>query len=732
MKKFLITLLLVATLVCALAIGVSATEVDYNEKATLLDGTVLPIYDENQNPLIWFIKDETAEGADKYASVPNNRNTADNATSYVTYNINSTYGKNQLHDVYIKYWDAESGAYVSYGEDKVVVYNLRGIDTLWCVGTYASGSTLEYTYLPSSCKDAGTYNGYTKLQVVDFLISTQYEGFGKQAFRDCKELREVRFGTSENGYQLKSQQNGCLFHNCTNLTTLVFADISKITAIEGGAFENCYSLTGTYEFTGVTSIGSKAFYKAATNEGTNLVLKFPNLSILGGNSGDTHVFSYSGVKELYFGDDITQMSFNTFTGCKSLWKVEFAGITEGFNFKSYTFEDCSALKAFSIPEGVTVLPGRMFRNCSSLKAVYLPSTLTKIDAGSQDHSTFANCTNVYFVSEPFTFTSDEDIPAKPDVYYFPESLATLNGETFKMCQSLNKTLVFGKNVTSIANSWAFESGINNPTLENIVFLGDMENLSTSWTNNTAWKFTGKIYLVNANDKSTSDVNLSGLASKTVFCNAEGNTAHLTETILQTPAKCEKNASTTSYCFCGREISKVEVEGTALSHDYDYVNGKGTLVAITYADLSKDGTKTVTCGLCGVNNDSIVAEKVFTYKGYSTNSKGAMCMGYFINQSALDEYETLNGKVEYGFVASANNDTPLNENGEQEENTVKVSLSENVYTAVDFVLGATDWSDEAVCDVKITLNMYVIINNAVKYVTANGYSDTAEAVKYSEI
>ena len=36
------------------------------------------------------------------------------------------------------------------------------------------------------------------------------------------------------------------------------------------------------------------------------------------------------------------------------------------------------------------------------------------------------------------------------------------------------------------------------------------------------------------------------------------------------------------------------------------------------------------------------------------------------------------------------------------------------------------------DIKITLNMYVIVNNAVKYVTANGYSDTAETYKYSDI
>ena len=725
MKKLLISLLVVISLFCVLAISASAVEIDYNEKATLLDGTELPIYDENQNPLIWFIKDSSASGMDKYASVPNNRNVKDDATSYVTFNINSTYGKNQLHDVYINYWDAEGGKYVSYGEGTVVVYNLRGVDTLWCVGTYASSDNLEYVYMPSSCKDAGKYSNYSKLQLVDMSLATEYEAFAEQAFRNCKELREVRFGTSENGYQLKSAKNGCLFQSCEKLTTLKFADISKITAIEGGAFENCYSLTGTYEFSGVTSIGSKSFYQAATNDGTYLVLKFPNLVTLGGSSGDTHVFSKSGVQELYFGDDITTMSHNTFSGASKLWKVEFAGVTEGFNFKSYTFDDCTSLKAFSIPEGVTVLPSRMFKSCTNLKAVYIPSTVTKIDAGSQDHSTFANCKNLYFVDKPFTFTGDNDIPAKPDVYYFPANLETINGETFKKCESLNKTLVFGEKLTAVKNAWAFEAGINNPTLENIVFLGNVTELQTG-----SWKLTGKIYFCNKSDLSSSDVTVAG-GKSVVFCNAEGNTTHLAEKTVDIPAQCEIDAGKVTYCFCGYEISKVAQEGTALEHNLDYISGGATLVSVTYADLSKDGTRVVKCSLCNTDKEA-KADKVFDYKGYSKNDKGGFCMGYIVNQNALKDYEAKNGKVNYGFVASANNNAPLNADGTAKENVVKADLTGTSYTAVDFILTSDNWEAEAPANAKISMNLYVMVNNAVKYVTANGYSDTAEAYKYSDI
>ena len=418
----------------------------------------------------------------------------------------------------------------------------------------------------------------------------------------------------------------------------------------------------------------------------------------------------------------TGSGYNAVSNCTSLIEVRIpASMTE---IRGWAFFNCTSLERFVIPKDseLTFIGTYTFYNCTSLTGFYLPSKMKTFGTqGGTNMGVFAGCTNVYLVNEPVTPTY---IPEKPSVYYFPSTFEKMSGEEFKNCKSMNDTVVFPETFTSVSDRWTF-SGAATKT---VVFLGDMTVLGAQY-----WSCTS-IYLVNKADKQRSDIatftNPSG--SNVYYCNAEGNTTHLAEKTVDVEAKCEVDAGKYTYCFCGYEISKEAVEGTALSHDYDYVNGKATLKAIVYADLSKEGTKTVTCALCGVDNDAVVANKVFTYKGYSTNDKGAMCMGYIIDQKALKEYETLNGKVEYGFVASANNDTPLNENGEQKENTVKVALDENVYTAVDFVLGATDWSDEKVANVKITLNMYVMVNNAVKYITANGYSDVAEAYKYSEI
>ena len=472
------------------------------------------------------------------------------------------------------------------------------------------------------------------------------------------------------------------------------------------------------------------------NSKTGKEYKFENIVSIDIPQGVTYVGKYAckdanNLVRVTFPDSVTGMGAAIFQNAKGLEECVFEH-NENSDFKTfpgYMFYGCSNLTAFSMPDCITTISDiAHFTKCTNLTAVYLSKNL-ETWLGSGDGSrvaTFDDCNNVYFVNEQFTY---DNIPTKPTVYYFPPKLTNSDKSsdfskqsTFRECNNLNDVLVFGTGITSLTNEYLFQGGPANK----IVLLGDMTSVSAK-----NWGKTTAIYFANENDIDTTCLTYAG-GRTAVFCNAEGNTTHLAEKVVDVEAKCEVDAGKYTYCFCGYEISKEAVEGTALSHDYDYVNGNATLKAIVYADLSKEGTKTVTCGLCGVDNDAVVANKVFTYKGYSTNDKGAMCMGYIIDQKALKEYETLNGKVEYGFVASANNDTPLNENGEQKENTVKVALDENVYTAVDFVLGATDWSDEKVANVKITLNMYVMVNNAVKYITANGYSDIAEAYKYSDI
>ena len=473
------------------------------------------------------------------------------------------------------------------------------------------------------------------------------------------------------------------------------------------------------------------------NSKTGKTYAFSNIVELDVPQGITYVGTYAAMglnnlKRVTFPDSVTSFGQCVFQQATGLEECVFEH-TENSNlttFPNYFFYG-TPLKAFSMPDCITKVDGQAhFSNCANLTALHISKNLTAWNSGSQGNASFFNCKNMYFVEEAFTYDA---IPQKPSIYHFPANLATITGETFKTCTSLNDYLVFGTSLVDIDNTgtipWAFNGCGNTST---VVFLGDMQGLAIGNGSNADYWNVKNIVFAHPNDKSANDIGLIGKSSsKLVFCNADGNTTHFVEKTVVEPAKCETNAGEYTYCFCGYAIDKKEIEGTALDHDNDYLNGKATLISVSYDDLSKDGKKTVKCGLCGKDSE-LTASKVIDYKGYSKNDKGAMCMGYNIDQAALKDYESKNGALTYGFVASANNNAPLEANGDKKDNVVKADLTGSVYNAVDFILTADDWTAESVANAEISINLYVIVNNAVKYITVNGYSDATEATKYSDI
>ena len=503
--------------------------------------------------------------------------------------------------------------------------------------------------------------------------------------------------TCPTGYVFKDQSTVSDSHSSTTLPwALDFTYVNSKTGKEYN-FENIVSIDIPQ---GVTYVG-----KYACKDAKNLVrVTFPD-SVTG--MGAAIFQSATGLKECVF-EHNESSNLKTFPG--------------------YMFYGCSNLTAFNMPDCITTISDiAHFTKCTNLTAVHLSNNLeTWLGSGGGSRvATFDDCNNVYFVNESFTY---DNIPDKPTVYYFPSKLTNSDKSsdftkqsTFRECKNLNDVLVFGTGITSVSNEYIFQNGPANK----IVFLGDMTTVSTKY-----WGKTTHVYFANPNDVDLNSVTFSG-GKTAVFCNAEDNTTHLAEKTLDVPAQCEIDAGKYTYCFCGSIMDKEAIEGTALEHDLDYVNSTATLISVSYADLSKDGTKVVKCALCNADKEA-KADKIFDYKGYSKNDKGGFCMGYIVNQAALKDYEAKNGKVAYGFVASANNDAPLNADGTAKDNVVKADLSSSSYTSVDFILTADNWEAENVASAKITLNMYVIVNNAVKYITLAGYSDTAEAYKYSDI
>ncbi len=430
-------------------------------------------------------------------------------------------------------------------------------------------------------------------------------------------------------------------------------------------------------------------------------MDFPAIVTLGGTSGDTHVFSNSGVRELYFGNTIKNISYNTFTNASKLWRVEFQNGVSEFSFKSYTFENCTALKAFSVPTGITELPSRMFKGCTSLTAVYLPGGLTAINSGDNDFSTFKNCSSLYFVSEPFTYKTVEEIPSEPSVYYFPSELITVSGEAFDGAR-VNDVVVFPSGLTSLTQGYTFEGSKSASGKPTVVFMGDMQTVTVkSWAVN-------EIYFCNKNDIDASSAGYSG--SVTVhFCNAVENTTHLCEKTASTEATCDKNKATTSYCFCGKVIEVKEVEGTMLGHSHTI------FIDLVYADFSKAGYYSYKCERCDdVNNDKS-APALFVCLGYSAPEKDGrigIAIGFTVNNEAIKEYEKATGKtLEYGVFAVAKEKLGTNDifgtDGKASNGVINAEITGYEFAAFELkIIGFTDTQK----DIKLAMGAYVAVTD----------------------
>ncbi len=448
-------------------------------------------------------------------------------------------------------------------------------------------------------------------------------------------------------------------------------------------FNDGFKCPVAYVFPDISSIGQKAYFDTLLNFDyingkTGKIYTFADVKGFDIPSGVTHVGIYAGSDAhapswITFPNTITSLDNAIFQNSTTLEKctLKFDKNNQMTNFPAYMFYGCKKLEAFSMPDCFTTIYDMAhFTNCSALTAVYLSKNLTKWQTqGGSYPGTFDYCGNMYFVNEPFTY---DNIPEKPDIYYFPEGL-TSNADDAKdfsnqcpmrNCSSINSIIVFGTNVTRFNNAYFLQS-----STVKIVFLGDMDVVAMG---NGSWYRT-TYYFANSADKSTDDVEISTYSeSKAVFCKANGNTTHLMEPKSSTleRATCINDEYLISVCFCGTEISRGATENkatgkhvfntnnctesvkcsddeecTEMSQKYENHALEKTL---EYANgFDKAGKYTCVCTnatYCTVENADEEKDPIITFKGYST-PEGAtykgINAGFKINKTLLNLYESVN-------------------------------------------------------------------------------------------
>ena len=142
------------------------------------------------------------------------------------------------------------------------------------------------------------------------------------------------------------------------------------------------------------------------------------------------------IKYLSLSANITSMGGGCLYGCSSLIFVDFNDNANDISFGWGVMRGCNSLKAICFSDGVKVIGDQFLTGAQALTAVYLPASLEVIKGNKSawDGPAFGNCPNLYFVNEKFkvrdengNFISPEEfeMPARPDVYYFPSNLKSI-------------------------------------------------------------------------------------------------------------------------------------------------------------------------------------------------------------------------------------------------------------------------------------------------------------------
>jgi hypothetical protein len=236
-------------------------------------------------------------------------------------------------------------------------------------------------------------------------------------------------------------------------TDVKFANPGSVTEISAAADFDTGATLDFSVLTGLTSIGSNAFYGQSNLTGA-LVLP-DSLTTIGSNA-------FSGCSgltgDLTIPSSVTSIDSNAFRGCSS-----FSGyLTIPSSVTSIgggVFENCTGFYGdLVIPSSVTSIGGYAFAGCSGFTGTLtIPSGVTDIS-----YAAFRYCDG---------FTGDLTIPSSVTnissyAFYYcsgftgtltiPSSVTSIDIYTFAGCSSLGVTLTIPSSVTSIGN-YAFEN-----------------------------------------------------------------------------------------------------------------------------------------------------------------------------------------------------------------------------------------------------------------------------------
>ena len=246
--------------------------------------------------------------------------------------------------------------------------SLRAVDLsdgLKTIGNSAfTGCTLiSELILPDGLESVGNnaFNGMTNLVRADLPDSVT--ALGHSVYRYCEKLASFRYPQN-----LTTIGGGTIFQDCKALKTITVPE--GVTVLPAGIFADANYLEEVLLPSTLKAIGNDAFIRCTLITELNLP---DGLESVGNNA-------FNGMTSLVradLPDSVTAIGHSVYRYCEKLASFHYPLSLESVGGGTI-FQDCKALTAITVPEGVTVLPAGIFADANYLEEVILPSTLKTI------------------------------------------------------------------------------------------------------------------------------------------------------------------------------------------------------------------------------------------------------------------------------------------------------------------------------------------------------------------
>ena len=688
-KKILLSLAIVAILVCLFAISVGAEKVSFN----------------GQDITVTRITATAGEIASKLGNSEVNELKIMDEDAYVVLKgeDGKLYAFPSYYIIYLATGRKEncepSEGYLAVSEIK---YDFLNAHSTTVGTTFKSSSSvhtnetgyngaIRYIEFPEGltsmrCNNVFSSKGYER-NIVELVIPASTKTIASEAFNAQKSL--VRVNLKDNNDI--SYISGYAFTDSSNLTHLDFDKLTKLTYIDGLA--NC-------NFTG----------KVDLSKNTNLK-SLPN-SFLRNNVN---------VTEVVLPDSIETIGNEAFVGCTNM-RFSSAYLPSNLVTIGYSFlSGCKNINDTLIfPEGFKTITDEGFGNISIA------------DSANKEF-------NLVFLGEPTSLIIDGSSytgwAKYVNVYFAKYTISDFTGNVYSYTDKASGTL---GSKTSQTGKLVFDVASQSPTSTTKVLDNHMRFFFCGGNNTVQVSYM----LTNAGTDITED--------RGTFV-MDGHTHMGILTVIK--ETCGADGSETLGCFiCDKNIvttleatgNHTYVDGTCSVCGHSLCPGGANHVmkqtAVYPNGFINEGKIVDKCQNNGCTHE-VEIEKlapIFTFKGYSAKIGGdRITVGYDVSYTSLEKYEGLTGKkLNYGVVASLaqeNANKPLSlSNGEiTYAKNVVVAGVDAVYTGFDFILTGftSDYYDKL-----LVMCAYVFDGESISYICSNngveGQYDSAYAISFN--